>query len=87
MKHYFTRTHDKLLARLPKPTQKKAAQIYEAMKADSENRQHHRKKIHNKKNCWSAEIGRNYRALGQEDKTGIVWSWIGSHEAYNKKLK
>ena len=37
---------------------------------------------------WSVRIGRDYRALGKKQADGvIVWTWIGSHESYNKLIR
>jgi hypothetical protein len=34
---------------------------------------------------WSVRVGDHYRAVGhwQDDQT-FVWTWIGTHEDYNK---
>jgi hypothetical protein len=34
---------------------------------------------------WSVRVGNHYRAVGywQDDET-FVWTWIGTHEDYNK---
>jgi len=37
---------------------------------------------------WSARIGRDFRALGKKQSDGsIAWTWIGTHEAYNKLIR
>ena len=34
---------------------------------------------------WSVRIGDHHRALGYyESPTKFVWTWIGTHEQYNK---
>ena len=33
---------------------------------------------------WSARIGDHYRALADFDGQTYVWTWIGTHEEYNK---
>ncbi len=34
---------------------------------------------------WSVRIGDHYRAIGYVAEDGtLVWTWIGSHENYNK---
>jgi len=34
---------------------------------------------------WSARVGREHRVVGSKQPDGtIVWTWIGSHETYNK---
>jgi hypothetical protein len=33
---------------------------------------------------WSARIGDHYRALADYDGQTCVWTWIGTHEEYNK---
>ncbi len=38
-----------------------------------------------KKNFWSARVDEHYRAVGYyRDSETFVWTWIGTHEAYNK---
>ncbi len=36
---------------------------------------------------WSVRITDDYRALGLDDKIGIVWFWIGKHKEYKRLLK
>ena len=34
---------------------------------------------------WSVRVGAHYRAVGYfENSQTFVWTWIGSHEEYNK---
>jgi len=34
---------------------------------------------------WSVRVGDHYRAIGHfEDKNTFLWTWIGTHEDYNK---
>jgi hypothetical protein len=38
-----------------------------------------------KNNQWSARLGDRYRAVGRFiDGNTFLWTWIGSHEDYNK---
>lgn len=38
-----------------------------------------------RKDQWSARVGDHYRAVGQfVDGNTFLWTWIGSHEEYNK---
>lgn len=35
---------------------------------------------------WSARVGDHYRAVGYfEDSDTFIWTWIGTHEEYNKR--
>jgi hypothetical protein len=37
---------------------------------------------------WSVRIGDHYRALGYYEAVDLfIWTWIGSHEEYNKIIK
>lgn len=36
---------------------------------------------------YSARVGAHYRAVGVLTGNTIVWTWIGSHEAYNRHVK
>lgn len=34
---------------------------------------------------WSVRVGQHYRAVGYfKDDSAFIWTWIGSHEDYNK---
>jgi hypothetical protein len=36
-------------------------------------------------NFWSARVGDHYRVVGyHRDPNTFVWTWIGTHEEYNK---
>jgi hypothetical protein len=35
---------------------------------------------------WSERVGQHYRALAEAVEDGYVWIWIGSHEAYNRRV-
>jgi len=36
---------------------------------------------------WSARVGLRYRALARHRAEGLVWFWIGPHDAYEPFLK
>ena len=33
---------------------------------------------------WAARIGDHYRAIAYFDGETFIWTWIGTHEQYNK---
>jgi hypothetical protein len=38
-----------------------------------------------RENFWSARVGDHYRVVGyHRDPNTFVWTWIGTHEEYNK---
>ena len=38
-----------------------------------------------KRKFWSVRVGHHYRAVGyRRDRQTFVWTWIGTHEEYNK---
>ena len=39
------------------------------------------------KDAWSANVGAHYRALGVLTGNTMLWTWIGTHEAYNRIVK
>ena len=39
------------------------------------------------KSKWSARVGSDYRSVGRFNDGFFVWSWIGSHAAYDNLLK
>jgi len=37
---------------------------------------------------WSVRIGDHYRGVGYHERAKLfIWTWIGSHEEYNKLIK
>ena len=36
---------------------------------------------------WSARIGRKYRALAIEVEDGLLWTWIGPHDEYERLIR
>ena len=75
---FWKRYHD-----LPEAIQKLADRAYSVWSHDPRNPSLRFKPFKN--NQWSARIGDHYRAVGRfVDGSTFVWTWIGSHEAYNK---
>jgi hypothetical protein len=69
--------------RLPKEVQQLARKNYLLWVANPHHRSLHFKRI--KRNLWSARIGIHYRATGVFlDSARFRWTWIGTHEEYNK---
>ena len=36
---------------------------------------------------YSVRVGDHYRAIAHVEGSSVVWTWIGSHEEYNKLLR
>ena len=72
---------------LPKKVQKLADKNFQLLKTNPHHPSLHFKKIGQQNPLWSVRIGRQYRALGREKPSGIVWFWIGSHAQYDQLLK
>jgi len=78
------RDFKKLFAQLPAEVQALAVKNYALWKADPWHPSLDFKN-HAPSPDWSVRVGGRYRALGFMDGNTIVWHWIGTHEAYNKK--
>ncbi len=76
----------KLFENLPENIQDLAKKNYEIWKDNPSYPSLHFKNI--KDNLFSIRISLFYRALGYLDKETdtIVWTWIGSHATYDKKI-
>lgn len=35
---------------------------------------------------WSVRVGLHFRALANEEETGLVWFWIGNHDDYEQRI-
>jgi len=73
-----------LFARLPAHVQAQAVRAFHLWRADPWHLSLHFKEMPRGSGRYSVRVGRGYRALGTRDGDEIVWTWIGSHEVYNK---
>jgi len=73
----------KRFGQLPEPVQRLTQKNYELWRND----QHHPSLRFKpfKLGQWSVRIGDHYRAVGYwRNSQTFVWTWIGTHEEYNK---
>ena len=83
--HYTTRKFWQHYENLPPKVKTTADQCYELLKLNPSHPSLHFKKIGNK--YRSVRVGLDYRALGVEVKSGILWFWIGTHAQYDKLIR
>ncbi len=83
MKHYASPSFWDCYSKLPPEIQRLADKNFELLKANSQHRSLHLKKIGK---YWSVRTGKHYRALGVEIETDILWFWIGTHADYDKLI-
>jgi hypothetical protein len=69
---------------LPPEVQQSADRCYELLKADPSHPSLHFKKVGR---YWSVRSGGNYRSLGIEVESGILWFWIGVHDKYDRMIQ
>ena len=68
---------------LPHPIQKLAQKNYELWQSNPQHPSLRFKPF--KPPYWSVRVGQHYRAIGYfSDNSTFIWTWIGSHEDYNK---
>lgn len=82
---------NKELSKLPEAIQTLATTNFKRWKEDPRSVGFKSLQVANN-NVYSAQIGNGHRALAQKtkDKNGVtayLWFWVGSHEAYNTKIK
>ena len=83
MNHYASPEFWFHYRKLPPGTQQLADKNFALIK---ENPHHPSVRLKKVGRFWSARIGLGYRALAKEREEGLVWFWIGSHDAYNQLL-
>ncbi|MCG8603517.1 hypothetical protein MJD09_00755 [bacterium] len=86
MKSRPTRAFRKGLQRLPQQAQKQAEKAYALWQSDPYHNSLDFKQVHPSRPIYSARVGMEYRAVGIRREDGMVWFWIGSHNAYDKLL-
>jgi len=71
-------------SKLPRDIRKLAQKNYVLFRSNPQHPSLRFKKIGNK---WSVRVGLKYRALAIETPEGLLWTWIGSHEDYDRLVK
>ena len=69
--------------RLPEDVQRLADSCYAFLRHDSRHPSLHLKKVGR---YWSVRVGLHYRAVAVEDRSDLVWFWIGTHAEYDALL-
>jgi hypothetical protein len=73
----------KRYAELPETVQLLAYRNFQTWLANPMHPSLHFKPLRNRN--WSVRVGAHYRAVGYfRDPDTFVWTWIGTHEEYNK---
>jgi hypothetical protein len=84
VKHFTVSQFWQRYHQLPPEIQNLADKNYTLLK---QNPRHPSLKLKKVGKLWSVRVGQNYRALGVDKAGGILWFWIGPHEAYEKILE
>ena len=72
---------------LPKAVKRTAYADFLLWKKDPFANGLHFKEVNKKDSVWSVRARANYRALGTREGNVMYWTWIGSHEEYNRLVK
>jgi len=74
--------------KLPSSIQRLADAKYQIWHSDPNHASLRFKPIKGHADLWSVRIGDHYRAVGYYERANLfIWTWIGSHEEYNKLIK
>jgi hypothetical protein len=88
VKSKATKQFRELLADLPEPIQRQAREAYRLFRLDPDHPGLRFKPISpTDPSIYSARVGRRYRAIGIRDGETILWTWIGSHAAYDRIVR
>ena len=68
---------------LPDEIQELADKNFELLKSNSRHPSLRLKKIGD---YWTARVGRDYRAVAIEVDDGLMWTWIGPHDEYERLI-
>lgn len=78
----------RLYAALPADAQRQARDAYQLFKHNSRHGSLQFKRIDPADPApYSARVGAHYRAIGKLVNDIVYWTWIGSHEEYNKRIR
>ncbi|NOG83885.1 MAG: hypothetical protein D8M57_19910 [Candidatus Scalindua sp. AMX11] len=83
---HTTKRFRKLLTELSNQIQKQAKEAYIHFNENPYHPGLHFKRVHSTKPIYSVRISINYRAVGIQKGSEIVWFWVGTHTDYEKLL-
>lgn len=86
MKSRTTVRFRKAFAGLPEAVKEQARGSYRQFASDAWHPRLRFKPVHPSLPVYSVRVSKRYHAVGQRDKSGIVWFWIGSHADYDQLL-
>ena len=86
MRSKTTRKFRDALAALPVDVRERANEAYALFRVNPHHPSLRFKKVHTTLPIFSAQITRDYRAVGIIDANIIVWFWIGTHAKYERLL-
>jgi Txe/YoeB family toxin of Txe-Axe toxin-antitoxin module len=87
VKSHTTAAFRKLLHALPSRIRKDAHKAWRIWQSDPAAPGLQFKKLKLRGDYWSARVNDDHRVVGMMRGDGIVWFWIGSHDAYERLLK
>ncbi len=78
----------RLYAALPADAQRQARDAYQLFKQNPRHGSLQFKRINPADpSLYSARVGAHYRAIGKPVGDIVYWTWIGTHEEYNKLIR
>ena len=84
MKHFASPSFWSHYRELPDETRRLADKNFELLKRDP---RHPSLRLKRVGVFWSARVGLEHRAVAKERAEGLVWIWIGRHDAYADFIK
>lgn len=82
-----TQRFRRLFAALPADAQRQARDAYPLFKRNPRHGSLQFKRIDPADPAlYSARVGAHYRAIGKLVHDTVYWTWIGTHEEYNKRI-
>jgi hypothetical protein len=84
LKHFANQGFWHHYRRLPDDIQRLADKNFDLLKRDP---RHPSLRLKRVGLFWSARVGLEYRAVAKERTEGLVWIWIGRHDAYADFIK
>ena len=88
MRSKTTRRIRELLAALPEPVRRQAAQAYQLWRVNPFHPSLQFKRVGERDpTIYSARVGLRYRAIGVWTENDVVWVWIDSHAEYDRLIE
>ena len=84
MEHILDDDFWEAYAKLPPHVQRRVPHMLQRLR---QNPRHPSLRLKKVRALWSIRVNKGYRALAREENGHFIWFWVGTHDAYERRIR